>query len=385
MHRRELYKMVWSEEGSQLCAIYDINEKGLEAVCDRLNIPYPEKAYWKKLHQGKKSDWLPLQDRSKGTDKVVFYKRNEELQETEHLNRINALKALEGNLINKINAKLEPLTISTRDAFKGDQETRWKYRDKNKLLAIHVSPECECRALLIMDLAIKVLRYHKHNVIIDESKTYAIVEEEKIAISIGEKNRRVEYQNEYGREERELHPTGLLYFRVEAGYWIKKDWKDGRLSLEDQVQDIINDMARLAQQLKDDRAESEKRQREREEQQRIEDEFKQRQRKELALFRQLLFEAHRFSVSTMLRTYIDHIERQAMLNDKLDDQQKEWISWARDKAAWFDPSSPDGKKDILNGIDIESLKMKDSYTGFNYYSQGSERTQDSFWKPWWSR
>ena len=71
LHRRELYRMVWSEEPAQLCAIYDITERGLKAICYRLAVPVPEKAHWKKLQHGKKSDWLALPDRSKGTDKVI--------------------------------------------------------------------------------------------------------------------------------------------------------------------------------------------------------------------------------------------------------------------------------------------------------------------------
>ena len=48
---------------------------------------------------------------------------------------------------------------------------RDKYREKNKLLAVHVSPKKFDRALLIIDMFIKLMREKHHDVISVSKKT----------------------------------------------------------------------------------------------------------------------------------------------------------------------------------------------------------------------
>jgi flagellar hook-basal body complex protein FliE len=64
---------------------------------------------------------------------------------------------------------------------------------------------------------------------------------------------------------------------------------------------------------------------EREEQARLKQEFEKKQKAELDNFKQLLLDAHRFSVANMLRSYIDQIEQNAKAAEKLTDATNEWI------------------------------------------------------------
>lgn len=138
--------------------------------------------------------------------------------------------------------------------------------------------------------------------------------------------------------------------------------------------------------MKEERAKSKKAQEEREEQARLESEFAEKQTAELERFRQLLFEAHRFSLSNMVRTYIDRIEQNALLSNSLNDETREWISWARRKIDWFDLSILGATDELLDGIDIEDLRTGNNrYSGYNYNNCGNEQTRDHFWKPWWSK
>jgi hypothetical protein len=134
--------------------------------------------------------------------------------------------------------------------------------------------------------------------------------------------------------------------------------------------------------MKEECARMKKAQAEREEQARLEREFAQKQAAELERFRQLLFEAQRFSLSNMVRNYIDRIEQNAISSNALDKEKREWISWARRKMDWFDPSVPAVPDELLNGIDIEDLRRKNNqYGGYNYYNSGNDHTKDHFWKP----
>ncbi len=388
LNRITLYNKIWSEPISDLCLYFDIWEDGLEEICRRLNIPVPDKSYWRKVAQVKKVDKTLLPSESRGTETVVIYKRDDELQKQEQIKRINALLQYLDitDTDSKIDVKIfDKLILSTREATLKHWEVRHdQYWEKNKILAIHVSPEQFSRALLIMDLLIKLLRFKKHDLIIEQRNTFAVVNDEKIQISIGEKKKRVEFF-ENKRTERDLHPTGCLYLRKEGNHYHKKEWKDGKVPLDDQLLKIVDDLEVISIERKDERARAKKAQEDREEQARIRQELEKKQKAELARFRQLLFEAHRFSVSAMLHTYIDKIESNALSNNSLNEETREWISWARQKADWFDPSAPGMAEELLNGIDIENLKVKDNpYTGY-YYNSGNEQMKDNFWKPWWSR
>src|SRR5690606_20316749 len=147
----------------------------------------------------------------------------------------------------------------------------------------------------------------------------------RISVSLRERNRRVEYVDDYKHVTRDNHPTGSLYFRKEGSSFSKRDWKDGKIPLEDQLLAIVDELVDTAKEMKEQRARWKKAEEERQEQARLEREFAQRKSLELERFRQLLFEAHRFSLSNMVRTYIDRIEQNAISNNSLTEETREWI------------------------------------------------------------
>jgi hypothetical protein len=173
----------------------------------------PGSGHWRKLKQRKRSDWTPLPMESRGTESVVLYKRDDSLQKAEHIKMISSLLAKMGGSITnlKLDEKVfDKLIHSTKEGLFKHWEVRYTYREKNKLLAIYVSPGMLCRALQIMDLIIKLLRFKGHDIIVEQSDTFAVINAERISISLRERNRRVEYVNDYKHLTRDNHPTGSL-------------------------------------------------------------------------------------------------------------------------------------------------------------------------------
>jgi hypothetical protein len=68
--RKNLYEQIWTEPVAAFCLKYDVPEEGVEKICRRLNVPMPGIAHWRKLKQGKRSDWTPLPTESRGADVV---------------------------------------------------------------------------------------------------------------------------------------------------------------------------------------------------------------------------------------------------------------------------------------------------------------------------
>jgi hypothetical protein len=375
--RKNLYEHIWTEPIAAFCLKFDVPEEGVEEICSRLNVPMPGIGHWRKLKLGKRSDWTPLPTETRGTESVVLYKRNDDLLKEEHVKNIRSILVQAGNTSSDIKPDekfFDKLIQSTKEGMFKHWQVQHTYREKNTLLAIDVSLETSCRALQIMDLFIKLLRFKGFDIAVDQRDTFALIDGERISISLREK------------KTRNSHPTGCLYFRKEGRHSNKRDWKDGKMLLEDQLLVIFHELLDTAKKMKEERARMKKAEEEREAQAKLDREFAQKQSTELERFRQLLFEAHRFSLSSMVRTYIDRIEQNAIASNSLNEETREWISWARRKMDWFDPSFPAVPDELLNGIDIENLRRPSGhYSGYNYYNSGNGQTRDHFWKPWWSK
>jgi hypothetical protein len=99
--RKTLYDQIWTESVAAFCLKYDVHEVGVEEICRRPNVPMPDNAYWRKLKQGKRADWMPLPTGSRGTETVVLSKRNDTLQKEEHMKMISGvLEQVGGSSIN---------------------------------------------------------------------------------------------------------------------------------------------------------------------------------------------------------------------------------------------------------------------------------------------
>jgi hypothetical protein len=59
-NREKLYAEVWEQPLSKLGPKYGISAVALGKVCDKLQIPLPERGYWTKKEFGKPVERLPL-------------------------------------------------------------------------------------------------------------------------------------------------------------------------------------------------------------------------------------------------------------------------------------------------------------------------------------
>lgn len=48
-------------------------------------------------------------------------------------------------------------------------------------------------------------------------------------------------------------------------------------------------------------------------------------------------EAKRFEKATLIRRYIQEVEKNAISENTLTDELKDWIKWAKNRADWLDP------------------------------------------------
>ena len=82
--------------------------------------------------------------------------------------------------------------------------------------------------------------------------------------------------------------------------------------------------------------------------------FHEHRQKELSNFKQLLSNAERLDKTAKLRHYIKTVEENALANNSLDEELKNWIVWAKDKVDCYDPLISK-KDDFLSDYDFKNL------------------------------
>ena len=153
-------------------------------------------------------------------------------------------------------------------------------------LTIRVAPSNIGRALRFMNTMIKLLRVRNHDIIAEGSGTYAVIGNERIKISLKEKLQ-FEHNNDGLLPTWEYGPTGILTFRIEELIH-NKEWKDGKLKLEDQLSRILAKLELEAKRKKEERIYYETQRKKTEIRFQAEKELKEREEKERIDFEDLL-------------------------------------------------------------------------------------------------
>ena len=361
MTRQDLYDLVWKESMLSLSKKYSISGTGLKKKCKVLDIPVPEMGYWAKLQFGKtggRKTPLPAFD---GDQTVTLYLREENDPMNESRNEI--LKQLESDESLKITVPEKLVNPDKLIAAVKDDIFKRRVWNKNEdivynssgYLNIRVSPKNIHRALLIMDTLIKVLKQRGHSVTIEYNTTNFIIEGEKIPICCREKQTRVLVKGTY-YDSYDNKPTGLLSLKVDESY-SKKEWTEGKKTIEQLLPKIIIDLELMGKKLKEERIERERYWAEQKEKDRIAKEIHDRKEKELKNFLEILKNAKRHDNSQKIRKYADELERFSIENGSLSDDMREKIQWIRKKADWYDPFI-EADDEVMDGIDRDQLKLE---------------------------
>ena len=357
--RKELYDLVWSYPMLTLSKKYNISYYDLRKMCKRMNIPIPQIGHWQKVQYGKKVEVIKLPSNNNGENEISLSPKvisgNQTFQSPLKI-LIKEIKA-DKNLPLKVPSKLsnpDKLVIEAKESLssKGTHYGRYEgvVSTNYGQLNIRVAPKNIGRALRFLNAFIKLLRARNHEIIVESDTTHVIINGEKIEISLKEKFRIVQKNDRWGGIE--YVPTGKLALVKEGIH--KKDYKDGRLLIEDQLAVILAKLEIIAKQEKEERLRREEEWRKIDERIRIEDEVKERKTQEIEKFKELLNQAFQWHQARILRNYLEEMEKNINLKSSLNDKNRDWLSWAKHKIDWYDPTV--NKDDaILNKKDKQAI------------------------------
>lgn len=291
LSREALYIKVWETPTVKLAKEFGISDVAISKMCKKLDIPKPPLGYWRKVETGQKKKIPPLSKPGDKTNPGVWiypkseertlefkedYKKQTLLAEMKIAEKLNE-ESLPEIKVSKSLYKPHPLILQTKKAFSKKETDSYgaligSWHDAR--LNLRISRQNFGRALLIMDALIKALEKAGCKIIVekdDRRSTEVQIDEIKLKISLREDFKRFEREvsekekeSLYGYDKYYYKPGGNFTFTAEGDYGISRNWRDGKSSrVEDQLNDIVLGMFRLAEECR--REESERKNNERRE------------------------------------------------------------------------------------------------------------------------
>ena len=344
--RQNLYELVWTKPLLVLAKEYQISDNGLRKICKKMHIPLPPMGHWQKVRSGVHVKRIKLPDKYSGKTEVTLDERG--LEDNSPVAKYFRLKKeieKDPTLPLKVPEKLskpDKLIIETRKCLLDETRCYNPHRgiiaSRDSVLNVRVSRHNLSRALRFLDALIKLLRARGHDIIIEYSRTCAVVYGSRIEISVKEKLKYEMYER-FGYKD--YSAADLLSVKIEG--YRGRTWVDDKQPIEDKLSSILAKLEVLGLELQEYRIRNEKLQREREEKERIEREIKERKENEFKRFRNLFIQATMLHKANVLRQYVRTVESYAMEKGDKTEEFNSWINWAMNKIAWIDP--------LINQID----------------------------------
>ncbi len=366
--RRELYDLVWSKPITTLAKELNFDAYSLRKICKKHNVSLPKTGHWQKIKHNKEVSITPFQT-DKGKDSTIILYLNEKGQ-VSYNQPSKAKSKLKNEIENSDELSLkvpEKLTkphkyILATKAYHKSVKIRNKSRDwsmqidDTNVLSISVSENLFSRALRFMDTLIKVIEKRGYKITVS-NRTTIVIKDQSYNIRLTEKNRRVKRETNNSWDEFDLEATGNLCLKLDRSYPIK-EWSDTKTkSLEDKLSDILVWIEIKAKVDKKNEIENAIWREKQEKIRQKEEELQSRKDTELENFEGLFHTATRWHKSQYIRNYIKEFEDYAIKSNTLNEEKKEWIEWAKEKADWYDPFIEKEVK-LLEDIDRDTLKQK---------------------------
>jgi hypothetical protein len=278
--REQLYELVWQHPLLQLAQRYAMSDVGLSKLCARHDIPTPPRGYWAKIQAGTKPSRTRLPasaDTSLIQLSVLTPDDDAERAQQERAAAVADEKKAENRIaVSDRLASPCALVQGARTALDNGKPTEYGILTApDKCLQISASRGQLARALRIADALIKACEARGWETSIKNGKTLVQVDDVPVGLSIEELLETVElpvkasvetsYAFNYKRKpETTRKPSGRLLISLQEQQYLwrqslRRNWRDSdRAPLEEQLNDVIIGMLKMASAVAADNARKER-------------------------------------------------------------------------------------------------------------------------------
>lgn len=360
LSRDDLYQKVWTTPMNRLAAQYGITGNGLAKICLRLNIPCPARGYWAKKAAGKRVVQYRLPEPDAETLLQVTITptppppKTTEVQ-SEIQKQLETARADNSELV--VPARLvRPHPIIAEWLAEHERKKQEAKRQSDPWRRESYRPaeftEVDRRKHRFLDTLFKNLERLGFIIKTEQYRgVYCEVQNERVDYQLREKQKQVrrpltdDEKRWYPKGtpwKQELQPSGILIFTIKT--WLadgmRREWKDEPdKPLEDNLPEIVATLSLAGPFLvkkREERAEAEKRRWEEEHRRYLE---KQRNDQDLKRRQKFLEFARHRDEAASVRRLLAELEAKPQPDDFIFDglSPTEWLAWARDWLARFDP------------------------------------------------
>lgn len=350
--RDDLYEKVWTKPMVEIAKEYEVSDKAIAKICDKLNVPVPGVGYWQKLEAGEKLERKRLPDIPPTHPTEHTIRKNEPSYEFEISEEVNALIEKEKNPASKI--IVQDKRGSTHILIRRTEQSLEKsYRYSGMLcsqqaediLKISVSPIEKGRVFRILNTLISELEGRGYLVYIDKSFLCVRIFGVNLKFSLNEKMKQVRLKTEspYSRQY-DLVPSGILALSIEdfySDYPLLRNFLDIKsVKLENRLNEFIIALLIASQAYIAQEKHWEEKRKVYQEEERKRNAIIQEIENEKKKLQELKKNIKKFRSSNLIREYIARYKMK-LLDETLTPDKKqeiiEYIEWAQKQADRLDP------------------------------------------------
>lgn len=382
VYRREvLYKEVWSFPITQVAKKYMVSDVAIHKVCKALDIPTPPKGYWAKVYAGKDVEITPLPE-SEAKD-IKLGVRSEEVEEDNSQDAFSFMsqEEKEAILIAAVMIELPDESDKLHPKIKSYKKQIGKQPDTvncSPSIKNEISYNAKLRKCRILDALIKAteslgvslddeLRFHYKQDFVSlhftegtDTVSHKLTKEENMALlKYEDERRRYSWASKPQIRKYDYFHNGRLSVKVGNNTWFR-DSKSS--SVEEQLGDIMIALFVALHEAKVVREAREEAERKRQEEQRRQEEMRKRYNIEVEKTLALENMAEDFETACKIRNLVKAVEEKG----STDTEVLKWISWAKAKADWYDPTV--SAEDEFFGTRKHEKNKKDKTPEKTYFS-----------------
>jgi hypothetical protein len=366
LSREELYEKVWQVPLRKLAPELGMSDRGLGKVCIRLEIPLPGIGFWRKVELGHKVKKEALPAPSETCQRYASFRIEEKESEEPIKDDPLVVQAItrETKPENKIQVpetipRLHALAKSTLAALRSGYTDKYGrlHASGEGVVTVTCSKMLAPRVARLLHVLIRELEkrgqgitlkryYYKYSYSSSEVKTYIEYAGEDIEITVMEKGTQIKHPSTAKKGEYDRGPTyeristGQLVLKVENAHWYngRQSWSDKASKLlEEQLNTIMIDLAKIAVHLRRKREEEEKKEREEERQKLEAEQLRQRQLEEQKRIEHLEGLYSQWIKAKQIREFIALAEKLPINTVSVGMEKQEWLDWAMGYADRLDP------------------------------------------------
>lgn len=369
IEREQLYDLVWSKPMTEVAKQYEVSDRTLAKICDKLNVPYPGVGYWRKIEVGETPAKQKLPDVPPNFQ--TYHTISKDLPDYELVISGEAQIQIdhENDPVNKIvvprNRGMLHLLIKRTEMSLKLMHTRSNIltsREEEGIFKISVSKAELSRALRILNTLVKELEKRKFLVYIDKGMLKVKIFGQGIGFALREKLKKIELPQKPGSyyyRDYDHRPTGILILSIEDLYMehrMRKNFTDNlSVKVEDKLNEFIVALILISQELIAQSKHRDEQHKIWEEKQRKKEELLERIKKEEDKVAELNKNIELFHKATIIREYAEILKHKSLdesLAEEERKEQEEYIHWALEQADRLDPlvKSPESILDLKEKV-----------------------------------